>query len=248
MLHRLDPRAKLAVLAAAMAAVFWLSHASLLVLGLALLLVGGLGGLRPAYLLRGLRPILWILALSVAFNATFVPGPRIHEGLPFTWPGLERGGLLVLRVSCLVLLTSLLTLTTSPVRLCDAVEGLLRPLKVVGLKPHEVALVFTVALRFVPTLALEAERIMRAQTARGACFDRGNPWRRLRSLVSLLVPLFTRAFHHADRLAIAMEARGYIGGRGRTRLRPLRFGAADLGFLAASVACLAALVWLDRPL
>lgn len=243
-LHRLDPRVKLVQLAVLMAATFWLSDAlPLVLLGVLTLLAGRSAGLRLGYLARGLQPVLPFLLLTLLFNAAFGSEPRYY-GLSLT--GLERGGVLSLRLVALVLATTLLTLTTSPMRMCDGIESLLTPLGWVGARPHEVALVFTIALRFVPTLALEAERIGRAQMARGAPFDRGGPIARTRALVALLVPLFTRAFQHADQLAVAMEARGYRGGRGRTRWRELRLGPGDLLVLGVTLAGLAGLVGLER--
>lgn len=245
-LHRLDPRAKLAILASVMGAVFWLEQALSLALLIALaLLVGRSAGLTASYLLRGLRPVWPLLLLTLVFNACFGPGPRL-EGIPISLSGLERGGLLAVRLIGLVLCTTLLTLTTSPLRLCDGIESLLAPLGWVGGRPHEVALVFTIALRFVPTLALEAERISQAQMARGAAFDRGGLLARTGALVALLVPLFTRAFQHADQLAVAMEARAYTGARGRTRWRELRLRPTDGLVLLLSVALLAGLVAAER--
>lgn len=243
-LHRLDPRVKLFLLAGVMAATFALEGAgALLLLSLITLLLGRSAGLGLGYLARGMQPVLPFLLLTLVFNTAFGPEPTLYH---LSLPGLERGGILSLRLIALVLSTTLLTLTTSPMRLCDGIESLLTPLGWVGAKPHEVALVFTIALRFVPTLALEAERIAKAQMARGATFDRGGPIRRSRALVALLVPLFTRAFQHADQLAVAMEARGYRGGKGRTRWRELRLRASDLVVLLLSVAMLASLVGLER--
>ncbi|HXE72041.1 MAG TPA: energy-coupling factor transporter transmembrane protein EcfT [Candidatus Nitrosotenuis sp.] len=249
-LHRLDPRAKLLGLAAAVAVLFFLE--SWETLALAALLVAWLGALSRlpwGYLVRGLRAV-WVLALlTLVFNACFGPGTRLEgaEGLPVTAEGLRRGGLLAARLLLLVALTSLLTLTTSPIALTDGVEKLLTPLRWVGLPSHDLAMVTTIALRFVPTLALEAEKIMKAQMARGAAIDQGGPLRRARAMVPVLVPLFVSAFRHAEDLAVAMEARCYRGGRGRTRLRQLRMGAADwlaLLFWLAALGGLVSLRWL----
>lgn len=243
-MHRLDPRVKLAIVLGLMVATFWLSHSGVLVLlSFITLIVGRTAGLSLTYLLRGLQPILPLLMLTLVFNAAFGPEPRFHH---LSVPGMERGGLLSLRLIALVLSTTLLTLTTSPMRLCDGIESLLTPLGWIGVKPHEVALVFTIALRFVPTLALEAERIGRAQMARGAAFDRGGPIARTRALVALLVPLFTRAFQHADQLAVAMESRAYRGARGRTRWRELRLRGGDVMALGLSLLLLTGLVGLER--
>ena len=151
-----------------------------------------------------------------------------------------------MRLFLLVLATSLLSLTTSPILLTDAVEKLLAPFRVLGVPSHELAMVSTIALRFVPTLALETERILKAQVSRGASFDRGGLLTRARALVPVLVPLFVCAFRHAEDLAVAMEARCYRGGGGRTRLRELRFTLRDALATLGGLAALAGLVLLDR--
>ena len=182
------------------------------------------------------------------FNAALTPGIPLSgmEGFPVTREGLLRGGGMALRLFLLVLATSLLSLTTSPILLTDAVEKLLSPFGRLGVPSHELAMVSTIALRFVPTLALETERIMKAQAARGARLDRGNPLVRARALVPVLVPLFVSAFRHAEDLAVAMEARCYRGGEGRTRLRELRLRPADFWATAAGLTFLFGLVALDR--
>lgn len=232
-----------------MAALFLVHRLELLALaGLFTLVLGSVARLQAGYLLRGLR-LVWVLALlTFVFNAALTPG-RPFEGFeawPVTREGLLRGGGMALRLFLLVLATSLLSLTTSPILLTDAVEKLLSPFRRLGVPSHELAMVSTIALRFVPTLALETERIMKAQLARGANFDRGGPLARARALVPVLVPLFVSAFRHAEDLAVAMEARCYRGGEGRTRLRELRFTGTDLVATLAGLAFLAGLVLLDR--
>ncbi len=232
-----------------MISLFLVHHLGLLFLtGLVILLMGRLARLPLGYLLRGLR-LVWILALlTFVFNATLTPGTSVagFEGWPLTREGLLRGGGMAMRLFLLVLATSLLSLTTSPILLTDAVEKLLAPFRRLGVPTHELAMVSTIALRFVPTLALETERIMKAQVARGACLDRGNPLVRARALVPVLVPLFVSAFRHAEDLAVAMEARCYRGGEGRTRLRDLQFRRADLWGTLAGLVFLVLLVGLDR--
>lgn len=234
---------------AAMVCLFLVQRLELLALtGLVVLALGLAARLPGGYLLRGLR-LVWVLAvLTFVFNATLTPGRPLTglEGLPLTQEGLWRGGGMALRLFLLVLATSLLSLTTSPILLTDAVEKLLAPFGRLGVPSHELAMVSTIALRFVPTLALETERIMKAQAARGACLDRGNPLVRARALVPVLVPLFVSAFRHAEDLAVAMEARCYRGGEGRTRLRELRFTSSDFWSTAAGLAFLVGLVGLDR--
>lgn len=244
----MDPRAKLVLVGAAMVGLFLVNRPELLVLAGLLALVGGLAArLQAGYLLRGLR-MVWLLAvLTFVFNACFIAGEPVAglEGWPVTREGLLRGGAMALRLFLLVLITSLLSLTTSPILLTDAVEKMLAPFRRLGVPSHEIAMVSTIALRFVPTLALEAERIMKAQMARGARFDQGGPLNRSRALVPVLVPLFVSAFRHAEDLAVAMEARCYRGGEGRTRLRELRFTWGDLVGTLVGLGVLAGLVFLD---
>lgn len=234
---------------AAMGALFLVQRLEVLFLaGLGILALGAVGRLRPGYLLRGLR-VVWVLALlTFVFNAVLTPGTTLAglEGWPLTREGLLRGGGMAMRLFLLVLATSLLSLTTSPILLTDAVEKLLAPFRILGVPSHELAMVSTIALRFVPTLALETERILKAQVSRGASFDRGGLLTRARALVPVLVPLFVCAFRHAEDLAVAMEARCYRGGGGRTRLRELRFTLRDALATVAGLAALAALVLVDR--
>lgn len=231
-LHRLDPRAKLAIIGLAMVAVFLLSNPWLLLtLGVGALALGVGARLPLGFMMRGLRFIALLALFSVLCNAFLTPGEIVWEWGPLqlTWEGVERGIAMGLRLVLLVLLTSLLSLTTSPIMLCDALESLLSPGKVVGVPAHELAMVSTIALRFVPTLVQELERIIKAQLARGAALDRGNLWQRARALLPIMVPLFVSAFRHAEDLAWAMEARCYRGGEGRTHLRQLRWGWRDSG-------------------
>ncbi|PZN09177.1 energy-coupling factor transporter transmembrane protein EcfT [Thermaerobacter sp. FW80] len=228
-LHRLDPRTKVVLLAAYSLVLFlvrqWAAYGVLagFVLGAAVL-----ARLPLAGVLGGMRPMLWLVGLTLVLNLVAVPGdPLLTLGpLVATQQGLELGLRLAVRLLLLVTAAALLTLTTSPIALTDGLEALLRPLGR-RVPAHELAMMMTIALRFIPTLAEEAERIMKAQMARGAQFHRGGPLRRLRALVPLLVPLFVGAFRRADELALAMEARGYRGGAGRTRYRELRVGRRD---------------------
>jgi len=162
--------------------------------------------------------------------------------LKLTYEGLIRGLMMVSRLILLIIGSSLLTLTTSPILLTDGIESLLKPFKVIGVPAHELAMMMTIALRFIPTLVEETEKIMKAQMARGADFESGNIFQRAKSLIPILIPLFVSAFRRADELATAMEARGYRGGEGRTRFRVLRFtrrDAAALILITAFVALVA---------
>jgi energy-coupling factor transport system permease protein len=188
-------------------------------------------------ILRGLRFILIFLAIGTVFNAFFTPGtPLITLG---SWVITKEGLILSLissvRLILLVTTASLLTLTTSPLQLTDGLERLLRPLARLGVPAHELALMMTIALRFIPTLMDEADRIMRAQASRGADFQSGNLVARVRALIPVMVPLFVAAFRRADELAIAMEARGYRGGKGRTKMKELSMTSADVVAMAVLI-------------
>lgn len=234
-LHHLDPRVKITGVLVLMGA--FLASPSGTVLGgslILLMLVGRASGL-PFRLLAGtLRPLLPLLLLTFGLNAIFTPGRSVcalPAGLgDLTREGLARGMFLVLRLSALVVATSLLTLTTTPMELADGLESMLRPFRKFGLPAHELAMTTTIALRFVPILVDEADRLRKAQQARGADFG-GGLIRRVRSLLPLLLPLFISAFARADRLAVAMEARCYRGDVGRTRYRALSMRKFDVAVL-----------------
>lgn len=236
--HRLDARVKIGLLVAYTLVLFatdsWWVLAGCA--GLAALAVG-LSSVPATLALRGIRPILWLALLTVVLNALTWrdPGAWMSLGpLGVDAAGLARGLYFGARIVVLVLASTLLTLTTSPVALTDAFGQLMRPLGVVRFPVDDVAMMLSIALRFVPTVAEEAERIVVAQTARGARFDQGGPLRRARAWIPVLVPLFVNLFRRADDLATAMESRCYRGA-GRTRLREPRMRMADWLVLAAGV-------------
>ncbi|WP_143527544.1 energy-coupling factor transporter transmembrane component T family protein [Rubrobacter xylanophilus] len=238
-LHALDPRAKL--LAAAMLVVGLFLVDSMAGMALVLAAVAGAAAasrVPPAAFGRLLRPVLFIVALTALFQVLFSrEGPllfgwgplEVHQG------GVRMGVFLALRIALLVSSAALVTATTSPVALADALEDLLSPLRRLRFPVHEMAMMMTIALRFIPTLDEEAQKIMRAQAARGADFSEGGAAGRLRAVLPVLVPLVVGAFRRADELAEAMESRGYRGGEGRTRYRELRFGPRDGAALAVVV-------------
>lgn len=181
------------------------------------------------FVLKGLRPILMIIAFTFIINLLMTPGRIIFElgFIKITEEGLKQAGFMAIRLTLLIMGTSLLTLTTSPIILTDGIESLLNPFKRFGLPAHELAMMMTIALRFIPTLMEETEKIMKAQKSRGADFESGNIINRAKNLVPLLVPLFISAFRRADELAMAMEARCYRGGENRTRMRQLKINSGD---------------------
>ncbi len=232
--HRLDPRTKIVSATGLLVGLFFVPSFQ----GFALFAAGVLGTLVLAqvplgYALRGLRPIAVLLLLTVVLNTFFAAGEPTPElfrlgPLVATQGGLRTAAFVGLRLILLVAVTSLLTFTTSPVELTDGLEWLLRPFRRIGVPAHELAMMMTIALRFIPTLLEETEKIMKAQMARGAEFGSGNIVQRARAFVPVLVPLMVSAFRRSEELALAMEARCYHGGEGRTRMKALRARAADL--------------------
>lgn len=248
-LHRLDPRVKLVGLLAYTISIFFVARIEVMLAALGvvpLLLI--LAKLPPLWLARSIRPLFFILFFTFFIHVFLTPGEAAWSLGPLTASktGLTRGIFFSIRLILVVAVSSFITLTTTPVALTDAMESLLKPLKKVGLPVHELALMTTIALRFIPTLLDEARAVMTAQKARGADFESGGLIRRARSFIPVLVPLFVGAFRRADELALAMEARGYAGGEGRTRFHVLRLARSD--YLAAALGALmiAALIGVDR--
>ncbi len=246
--HRLDPRAKILLTIVYIVMIFCVTSPVWYVLPLAfLLLTARLSGLTPKNLLKSIKPLRFLLILTFALNLFFSSGETVWVqwgALRLTREGFLTAVHFSMRLVFLVTGTSVLTLTTSPVALSDGIEMLLSPLKIVRFPAHELAMMMTIALRFIPTLIEEADKIMKAQMARGADFESGNLLKRAKAMIPLLVPLFVSAFRRAGDLAMAMEARCYHGGEGRTRLRVLRYTHNDLwallitvGFLALTILC-----------
>lgn len=243
--HRLDPRTKILATVLLTVALFAIGGpdgaAGLGVLTVVLAAVMAAGRISPGYVLRGLKPVFWLVGFTVVLQVLFGEGgghPVFQRGpIVITRESLAAGAFYGYRLVLLVVWTTLMTFTTSSVELADGLERLLRPLRHVRVPVHELALMMTIALRFIPTLLEETEKIMKAQMARGAEFTRGSVVRRARALVPVLVPLFIGAFRRADALALAMEARGYRGGEYRTRMKELRFRTRD--YVAFAVVMLA---------
>jgi energy-coupling factor transport system permease protein len=241
-LHRLDPRIKVVAVTTLAVALFVRdSYAALAVFGAVALAAVLLSGVPARWFWRGLKPLLWLVGLTFVVQVLFAPGEAFFTLGPIhlTWEGLERAAFLSVRLIILVVTGALLTLTTPPVALTDALAWLTRPLRRLRVPTEELALMVTIALRFIPTLLMELDTIMRAQRARGAEFARGGLVTRARALVPVLIPLFVVSFRRADDLALAMEARCYRPGLTRTRLHPLAAGVGDwlaLALVAAVVA------------
>ena len=234
--HRLDPRTKLIVVVLYIIALFnakgWGAYLLLLaVTGICM----AVSHISPRNIFKGLKPMLFIIVLTALLNIFYTQGTPIREGWIITWEGLERAVKMMLRITLLIVGTFLLTYTTSPMALTDGLELLLKPLNRLKVPVHEITLMMSMALRFIPTLIEETDKIMSAQKARGADFETGNLIERAKALLPILVPLFVSAFRRADELAIAMESRCYHGGEGRTRMKQLRFCTQD--FVALILGC-----------
>ena len=246
--HRLDPRIKLVLTIAFIVSVF-LVHTIwgyLLILGF-VYLVARLAKIPFKMLLKGIKPLRLILIFTFLLNLFFTDGTTVILSfwiVRITLEALRQAVFYSLRLVFLVIGTSLLTLTTSPVALSDAIELLLGPLKKIHFPAHELAMMMTIALRFIPTLLDETDKIMKAQMARGADFESGNLISRAKSMVPLLVPLFVSAFRRAGDLAMAMESRCYHGGEGRTRFRVLKLTKND-AFACGFVTVLIGLIILE---
>lgn len=247
--HRLDPRVKIVLTIAFIIALFLaagpVSYAVILVFLAAII---GISGISPRLVVRGLRPILFIILFTAVLNLFYTPGDYIWQ---WGWLHISKQGIavaffMVLRLMLLIIATSMLTYTTSPIQLTDGLERLLGPLKRLRVPVHELSMMMSIALRFIPTLIEETEKIIAAQKARGADFDSGNILQRAKALVPILVPLFISAFRRADELATAMECRLYRGDVGRTRMKQLKIERLDV---CASVLCtvvIAAVIVLGR--
>ena len=229
-LHRMDPRVKIGLLFLLIVLVFLCNTAPTYgLLGAFTLFLMLRSHVPMRMMLKSLRPLVWIILFTFLIHLCSHPGELIAQMGPFeiTKEGLQQGIFISLRLVFLILLSSLLTFTTSPLKLTDAMERILSPGKKIGLPAHELAMMMTIALRFVPTLIEETDKIMKAQAARGSDFASGNILQRLKGFVPVLVPLFLSAFRRADELAMAMEARCYHGGEGRTQMKSLKAGRLD---------------------
>lgn len=236
--HRLDPRTKLIITIIMMTVVFMASSGWGLALGVGVIFfLIWLTGIPLSIYLRGVRSFRILIIITFGFQLFLVPGEPLLQWnfIHISREGLTLGGLMALRLVVVLLLAQFLTFTTSPMALIDGIEKLLSPLHKVGVPAHEMAMVMSIALRFIPIFFMEADRIIRAQVSRGADFESGNVITRLKPLTSIIVPLFIKAFQRADDLALAMEVRGYQGGEGRTRLREIRLRRLDLLFLSAGL-------------
>lgn len=232
LVHRLDPRTKILGVITYISTIFLAEDyfAYAILIAFAAITVG-ISRIPVGMVIRSIKPLWIIVLLTLAIHVFSTPGGVVFNLGPLvaTHEGIRMGVLMSLRLVLLIAVSSLLTFTTSPIALTDGIERLLNPLRRIGVPAHELAMMMTIALRFIPTLLEEADRIMKAQMARGADFASGSIIKRAKNMVPLLVPLFISAFRRADELAVAMEARCYRGGENRTRMKELKIGKIDIG-------------------
>ncbi len=230
-IHSLDPRTKITGTFIFIISLFlFRSVVTTIIAALFLVFVISLSRVPLSFILRGMKSIVFILLITVVFNLFLTPGIPLFSfhGLVISDEGLKVAAFTAVRLIFLIIGSSIMTLTTTPNNLTDALEALMNPLKVFRVPVHEVAMMMSIALRFIPILMEETDKIMKAQEARGADFESGNVIERAKALVPVLVPLFVSAFRRANDLAMAMEARCYRGGEGRTKMKPLVYRRIDL--------------------
>ena len=248
--HRRDPRTKIIATLVYVAAIFVVpDFIGFAIAFLALAAVIAISGVPLKFLLRGLKPVFFIIALTFILNLFMIPGDVLVKWgfLTITEQGLHTAVFMGIRLVLLIIGASMLTLTTKPINLTDGIESLLKPFEKVGLPAHDLAMMMTIALRFIPTLLEETDKIMKAQQARGADFETGNIIRRAMSLIPILVPLFISAFRIAQDLAMAMESRCYGGSGKRTRMNAVKLGGNDAVGFVLTAAFLAVII-LERIL
>lgn len=223
-IHRMDPRVKLFGTLVFLISVFaYKGIVGLAVVTVFLAMMIKVSGVPFKYMVKGLRAIIILMLITAAFNLFLTPGEAVVQvwKITLTKEGITAAVRMMIRLTYLVLGTSLMTLTTTPNQLTDGLERALKPLKYLHVPVHEIAMMMSIALRFIPILVEETDKIMKAQMARGANFEEGNVIQRAKAMIPLLVPLFVSAFRRANDLALAMEARCYRGGEGRTKMKPL---------------------------
>lgn len=223
-IHKMDPRVKLFGTLVFIISLFLFQKISVYVVAtLFLACVIGISKVPFSFMVKGLKGIFVLMMITVVFNLFLTPGTTAFAiwKLKVTWEGIRQAAFMAVRLTYLILGSSVLTLTTTPNNLTDGLEKALSPLKKIKVPVHEVSMMMSIALRFIPILLDETDKIMKAQMARGADFESGNLITKAKNMVPLLVPLFISAFRRANDLAMAMEARGYYGGEGRTKMRPL---------------------------
>lgn len=251
-IHRLDPRVKLAGTFLFLISLFLFSHPSGYII--ATIYLGAIivmSRVPFGYIMKGLKPILFLIAFTALLNLFFTPGNDVLVSfwrVTITYDGIKKAALMVLRLVYLIIGSSIMTFTTTPNQLTDGIEKALRPLNKIKIPVHEFALMMSLALRFIPILMEEADKIIKAQSARGADFEEGSFIRRARNIISILVPLLVSATRRANDLAMAMDARCYHGGEGRTKMKPLNYSGRDVAgyiiiFVYLGLTILIGIIW-----
>ncbi|MBQ6042049.1 MAG: energy-coupling factor transporter transmembrane protein EcfT [Oscillospiraceae bacterium] len=250
--HRMDARYKIIITMVFLVMLFWGQHLTSLLAGLLFVAVAMIcSKIPPKMLLKSIKPIVPVLVITGVLNLFLLSGGKVlweWKFIKLTEQGVQTSVFMLVRICLLIAGTSLLTYTTSPIVLTDAIESLLSPLKKLKMPVHELAMMMTIALRFIPTLIEETDKIMAAQKARGADMESGSLIQRAQALVPILIPLFVSAFRRAEELALAMECRCYHGGEGRTRLRQLKSGLRDYVALGLTLLLFAAVITLNTVL
>lgn len=245
LIHRLDPRAKLLIFIAYIVILFCtFNFAAIAVTTVFTVLFLVLSKIPIKFYFKSLKVVIFIVIFTSLLNLFYGSGEPLCQWWIFriTWDGIQRAIFVTIRIISLMLASSCLTFTTSPTELTDALERLMRPLKVIHFPVHEIAMMMSLALRFVPTLLEETDKIMQAQKARGADMESGNLIKRVKALIPILIPLFVSAFRRAYDVATAMECRCYRGGSGRTRMKQIHMGARDVMALVSMALVIAGVI------
>jgi len=246
--HRMDPRMKLVLVFVYITMLFVARNFLAMAVGAIFVLITyPLSRISLRLIAKSTKPIIPIIIITAVFNMLFVSGEPIFQWwiITVTYEGVRMAVQMCVRILCLIAGSALLTYTTSPIALTDGIELLFSPLKKIGAPVHEIAMMMTISLRFIPTLIEETEKIISAQKARGADFESGNLIARVRAMLPILIPLFVSAFRRAEDLALAMECRCYHGGEGRTRMRVFKLSTVDFGAAVFTAICLGAVIALN---
>lgn len=243
--HRLDPRTKLIATFVYIISLFIYTNIYVYFFAIIYLAIAIAASKVPLkFIMRGMQPVIFLIVFTALFNVLFIKGEVIASIwiIEISKEGLIKAGYMIVRIILLVISSSLMTLTTTPNNLTDGIESVLKPLKIIKVPVHEIAMMMSIALRFIPILLEETDKIMKAQLARGADFESGNILKKTKSLVPVLIPLFVSAFRRANDLAMAMEARCYRGGDGRTKMKPLKYKGKDFGAFLFLIAYMALII------
>ena len=248
-IHNMDPRAKIGAMLLMMVAIFIpAGYTGYIIIGIAVVLTALLAKLKLSFLWRAMKPMLFMLSFLLIINLLVVRSGDVLITIG-SWniytDAMTQTLYIVIRLALMIMITTILTATTKPLELTLGIEDLLKPFKVIGVPAHDIAMMISIALRFIPTLIEETQRIMKAQASRGVDMENGKLMEKVKAILSLIVPLFVSAFQRAEELAYAMEARGYIPSRPRTRYKQLKMHGKDVALLLLSVLILVGMIVLS---